>query len=161
MGGDLTPVALRPFRPTDAEPVTRLIHSTIVACYTGVYPPRAVAFFKDYHALERVVERHAAGRVVVASSGDDIVATGSLVGPEISGVFVDPALQGRGVGALVMDALESAARETGLPAAGLSVSLPSRGFYERRGYRILEARSIDVGEGERLEYWAAEKSLAG
>jgi GNAT superfamily N-acetyltransferase len=157
----LTPVELRPFRPADAEPVTRLIHSTIVACYTGVYPPRAVAFFKDYHALERVVERHAAGRVVVACSGDDIVATGSLVGPEISGVFVDPALQGRGVGALVMDALESAARETGLLAAELSVSLPSRGFYECRGYRILEARSIDVGEGERLEYWAAEKSLEG
>ncbi|MGB4441754.1 MAG: hypothetical protein WBJ62_05965 [Coriobacteriia bacterium] len=53
----------------------------------------------------------------------------------------------------------TAAREDALPAAELSVSLPSRGFYERRGYRILEACSIDVDEGERLDYWAAEKQL--
>lgn len=152
---------LRAFRPDDAECVTRLIHRTIDACYTGVYPPRAVAFFKDYHALERVVERHAAGLVTVACHGDEIVATGSLVGSEISGVFVDPALQGRRVGALVMGALESAAREAGLPAVELSVSLPSRGFYEGRGYHILGAHTIDVGEGEQLEYWAAEKRLGG
>ena len=53
----------------------------------------------------------------------------------------------------------TAAREDALPTAELSVSLPSRGFYERRGYRILAARFIDVGEGEQLDYWAAEKVL--
>jgi putative acetyltransferase len=161
VSGDPVSVGLRAFRPDDAEPVTRLIHRTIDACYARVYPPRAVAFFKDYHALDRVVERHAAGRVIVVCRGDDIVATGSLVGPEISGVFVDCALQGHGVGALVMDVLESAAHEMGLAAVEISVSLPSRGFYERRGFRIVEARSIDVGEGEQLDYWAAEKSLEG
>lgn len=159
MSGDPASTGLRAFRPDDAELVTRLIHRTIDACYARVYPPRAVAFFKEYHALDRVLDRHAAGRVIVVRRGDDIVATGSLVGPEISGVFVDPAFQGHGVGALVMDELESAAGEMGLPAVELSVSLPSRGFYQRRGYRILEALSIDVGEGEQLDYWAAEKLL--
>ncbi len=53
----------------------------------------------------------------------------------------------------------TAAREDALPAAELSVSLPSRGFYERRGCRILEARFIDAGEGEQLDYWAVEKLL--
>jgi hypothetical protein len=48
-----------------------------------------------------------------------------------------------------------------LPSVELDVSLPSRGFYERRGYRMLEDRSIDVGEGETLDYWRAAKRLAG
>ena len=42
---------------------------------------------------------------------------------------------------------------------GISVSLPSRGFYERLGYVILEECSIDVGEGEKLDYWQAKKKL--
>jgi hypothetical protein len=41
-----------------------------------------------------------------------------------------------------------------------SVSLPPRGFYERRGYRIGEARLIDGGGGQRLDRWQARKRLA-
>jgi hypothetical protein len=42
----------------------------------------------------------------------------------------------------------------------LSVSLPSRRFYEALGYEIVEERSIDVGEGQRLDFWQAHKALA-
>ncbi|MBN1192743.1 MAG: GNAT family N-acetyltransferase [Coriobacteriia bacterium] len=150
---------LRAFETSDAAPVRQLIHRTIDVCYTGVYPPRAVAFFKEYHSLDRVRERVEAGEVIVVESRGVIIATGSLVADEISGVFVDPQFQRLGVGARVMDRLEDMARDAGLAATQLSVSLPSRGFYERRGYRVLEDRFIDVGEGERLDYWAAEKSL--
>jgi len=87
------------------------------------------------------------------------VATGSLRADEVSGVFVAPERQGEGLGGLVMDALEEAALRAGQCSTRLSVSLPSRRFYERRGYRILEARSIDVGGGERLDYWEAVKEL--
>ena len=58
-----------------------------------------------------------------------------------------------------MDALEGAARAAGQLSIQLDVSLPSEGFYRRRGYRLLESRWIDVGDGERLDYWTAEKSL--
>jgi hypothetical protein len=43
----------------------------------------------------------------------------------------------------------------------LSVSLPSRRFYENLGYELVEACSIDVGEGQRLDFWKARKMLAG
>jgi hypothetical protein len=43
--------------------------------------------------------------------------------------------------------------------AELSVSLRSRGFYERLGYNISEGCSIDVGEGKRLDFWKASKPL--
>jgi GNAT superfamily N-acetyltransferase len=152
-------VALRGFRDADAVAVHALIHRTIDACYPAVYPPRAVDFFKRFHSLEAVSNRASAGHVVVVDDGSGIVATGARTGHEISGVFVAPEAQGRGLGALVMDALESGVLAAGNPVARLDVSLPSRGFYERRGYVVLANRSIDVGDGQHLLYWEAEKSL--
>ena len=151
---------LRTFRASDIAAVQGLIHRTIDACYAEVYPPQAVAFFKRFHSLEAIGERALAGAVVVVEDESGIVATGARAGSEISGVFVAPEMQGRGLGALVMEELEAGALAAGEPVARLDVSLPSRGFYERRGYLVQADRSIDVGEGQQLIYWEAEKPLA-
>jgi GNAT superfamily N-acetyltransferase len=151
----------RAFAVGDLEPAQRLIHDTIDRCYSGLYPPRAVRFFKEFHSRDNILERHTAGTVLVAEDDGELVATGATVAGEIAGVFVHPRFQGRGIGGQVMDRLEEIARSAGHKTASLSVSLPSRGFYGRRGYRVLESRSIDVGGGERLDYWEAEKRLDG
>ncbi|MDP2183431.1 MAG: GNAT family N-acetyltransferase [Actinomycetota bacterium] len=149
----------RPFEAADLAPVQQVIHRTIDSCYSGVYPPRAVRFFREFHSLDRILERHAAGNILVAEEDGVVMATGAIVEEEITGVFVHPEFQNRGIGGQVMDRLEDIARAGGHPSTRLSVSLPSRDFYENRGYKVFESRSIDVGEGERLDYWAAEKSL--
>jgi GNAT superfamily N-acetyltransferase len=107
------------------------------------------------------MERQAAGRILVVENDGEAVGTGTIVGDEITGVFVHPRLQMRGIGGQVMDGLEDMAREGGYASVRLAVSLPSRAFYENRGYELLESRSIDVGEGERLDYWDAEKPVNG
>jgi GNAT superfamily N-acetyltransferase len=150
---------VRTFRTADLEDVKRLIHSTFEASYSGVYPPRAVRFFKDYHAPDRILERQAMGDVMVTERVGEIVATGAIVGDHIHAVFVHPRCQRRGVGARVMDAIENAARDAGRASIHLDVSLPSRRYYESRGCSLLESCSIDVGDGEQLDYWTAEKNL--
>lgn len=154
-------IVIAPLTSADVDSVHGLIHRSIDACYTRVYPPRAVDFFKAYHSAEAIGRRASHGVVLVAWRGDRIVGTGSLVDGEISGVFVDPAEQGLGIGALLMDALEDRACAGGAKSATLSVSLPSRGFYERRGYRVSDPLTTDVGEGQHLEYREAEKDLTG
>lgn len=149
----------RGFRDSDAVAVHALIHRTIDACYSGVYPSRAVEFFKRFHSLQAVGERASEGTVVVVDGDTGIVATGARTGDEIKGVFVAPELQGHGLGALVMDELEDGALAAGEQTVRLDVSLPSRGFYERRGYTVVAERAIDVDEGQQLRYWEAEKSL--
>jgi ribosomal protein S18 acetylase RimI-like enzyme len=150
---------LRLFLPGDLESVRVLIHRTIDACYTGVYPPRAVAFFKEVHSAGNILTRSRRGEMFVVEREGTPVATGSITGGEISGVFVDPAFQHAGIGARLMLALERRAVEKGLEEVVLDVSLPSRGFYERLGYAITETCAIDVGEGQRLHYWKAKKRL--
>jgi ribosomal protein S18 acetylase RimI-like enzyme len=154
-------VGLRAFEDADLAGVRDLIHRTIDACYPAEYPPRAVAFFKEFHSLGSIRERARAGCIVVVERGGRVVATGALVHGEVTGVFVDPESQGEGLGAIVMDELEALAARGGRTTLRLSVSLPSRGFYARRGYHVLEERAIDVGEGQSLKYWEAEKSLPG
>ena len=156
MGGE---VKLRRSESADVASIQRLIHATIDSSYSGVYPPRAVRHFKEFHSVDRILERQAAGAVLVAEQDGQIVATGAIVGADISGVFVHAQFQQRGIGGQVMDRLEGDAQLAGRDSVRLDVSLPSKGFYESRGYRLLESCSIDVGGGERLDYWTAEKWL--
>ena len=152
---------MRAFQESDVDRVRRLIHHTVDVSYGAVYPPRAVAFFKAFHSEEKILERHKEGDILVVEQGGEIIATGAIVEADIFGVFVHPKHQQQGHGGALMRELEARAKAKGIDEAVLSVSLPSRDFYKALGYGSFEDRSIDVGEGERLDFWAARKSLTG
>ncbi len=153
------PATLRECRRSDVIAVRRLIHETIDASYTGVYPSRALQSFREFHSDDSIAKRMKTGTVLVLEREGEIVATGSLVGNEICGVFVRASCQRCGYGRVVMVELERRAKANGCAAVELSVSLPSRAFYESLGYEITDECSMDVGEGQRLDYWRGRKRL--
>ena len=152
---------IRKFNKTDLYALHRMICETIEASYSGLYPPRAVAFFKEHHSEKKIAERSAVGEILVLISERDgsILATGSLIDSQIIGVFVRPDHQRQGYGKEIMTQLERIAMEKGLPELSLSISLPSRQFYEHLGYKILDECVLDVGKGECLKYWSGNKEL--
>jgi N-acetylglutamate synthase-like GNAT family acetyltransferase len=150
---------IRPFGDADLGSLHRMICDTIDASYSGVYPVRAVQFFKEYHSEKRIMERSQVGEVLIIERGGSIVATGALVGNEILGVFVKPDNQGQGYGKTIMSELEGRAKAKGLSEVVLSVSLPSRKFYKNLEYEVLAECSLDVGEGQHLDYWPGRKTL--
>ena len=152
-------LCIREFCDGDVDVVVALIHRTIDACYTRAYPPRAVEFFKRFHSREGILERSRKGTILVVERDGAVIGTGALVDHEIYGVFVEPELQGGGIGRAIMGELERRAAAAGRDHVALSVSLPSRRFYEVLGYEILHEAFIDVGEGQRLDYWEARKPL--
>lgn len=152
---------IRKFRNSDLVTVRRLIHQTIDVCYSGVYPPRAVQFFKEFHSDESIMKRHREGEMLVIEQRGNVIATGAIVNNEILGIFVHPEFQYRGFGGVLMQELENRAKARGRMEPELSVSLPSRGFYERLGYNMLKEDSIDVGDGQHLDFWRARKPLGG
>lgn len=154
------PYVLRQFRNDDLASLHHMIEGTIDISYSGVYPPRAVQYFKEYHSKSKIMERSQLGEIWLIESKGILVATGALVGNEILGVFVKPEDQGQGFGKEIMGRLERRAREKGFSEVILSVSLPSRKFYEKLGYEVLEKSSFDVCGGQYLEYWPARKALA-
>ncbi len=150
---------VRKFRESDIGRLRRLIYDTIDASYSRVYPPRAVQFFKEFHAEHRIIERSRTGTILVLKENGELVATGSIIGSEILAVFVHPKFQHGGRGKALMQDLEEEARQRGVTESELSVSLPSKRFYEGLGYEMVEEKSKDVGEGQRLDFWKARKSL--
>lgn len=52
---------IRPFDDTDLSILHRMIGDTIGASYSGIYPVRAVQFFKDYHSEKKIMKRSQAG----------------------------------------------------------------------------------------------------
>jgi N-acetylglutamate synthase-like GNAT family acetyltransferase len=154
-------ISLRDFRETDVLPIRELICHTIDVSYSSIYPPRAVQFFKDFHTEAKIIERHQKGYTIVVEKDGKVIGTGSLVDVDIFGVFVNPDFQHQGWGKSIMKELEKKAFIKGISEVTLSVSLPSRRFYEDLGYEIIEDRRIDVGEGQSLDYWEAKKTLSG
>ena len=150
---------VRQFHISDSGIVQGLIHRTIKVAYAPIYPPRAVQFFKDFHIETKIIERHEKGEVLVVQRDGELIGTGSLVGIDIVGVFVHPEFQRQGLGKYLMQELEKKAVFNGISEVMLSISLPSRSFYESLGYKITEERTTDVGEGQRLDYWEAKKTL--
>lgn len=146
-------------KETDQEAIYQLIQATIDNCYPSFYPPRAVAFFKHHHSREAIAQRLQCELVLVAKEAGRIIGTGSLVGSEISGLFVLPDSQGCGVGSALMEELESQAIQRDIEVVELDVSLPSRIFYNHLGYASFEKRSTDVGGGQSLDHWHASKEL--
>ena len=101
---------IREFRGSDLVSVRNLIHQTIDVCYSGIYPSRALQYFKDFHSDEKIMERHRNGDLLVVEQDGRLVATGASVGSDILGVFVHPGFQRQGHGAALMRELESRAR---------------------------------------------------
>ncbi len=144
---------------SDLNSLRRMIHNTIDVSYSKVYPERAVQFFKDFHSNLKIRERSQKGKILIFEKNLAIAATGALVGNEVLGVFVSPINQHCGYGKLIMNELERVAKTKGLDQITLSVSLPSRRFYEAIGYEIVGPGTIDVGEGQHLDYWEARKRI--
>ena len=150
---------IRRMHESDAAGVARLIERTLEVSYAGVYPPSAVGFFKAFHSEAKIRQRLREGEILVVEQAGRAIATGAIVAGEIFGVFVDPDRQHSGLGKALMQDLEARARAQGYEEAVLSVSLPSRRFYESLGYTGFEERSKDLGDGERLAFWQARKAL--
>ena len=149
----------RPFRPDDLAAVQALIYRTIDACYTGVYPAAAVAYFKENHSLDNIRQDAELVVTLVLESGGRIAGVGALVRTTIKRVFVDPEFQHRGCGRLIMARLEAQARARGITTVDLDASLGSKRLYDFLGYQGDELIHMPVGPGQFLDHYTMTKTL--
>lgn len=150
---------MRLFVAEDVGDVKSLIYRTIDTCYPCAYPPNAVAYFKRYHDEEHILRDADKGHTVVVEEGGRVLATGTIVGSHIKRVFVEPPLQGRGYGKAIMVYLEDFARRAGIGETDLDASLVSKPFYDVLGYEVVKPDSIDVGDGQTLNFHRMKKKL--
>ena len=79
----------------------------------------------------------------------------SLLDPEkeparIRAFYIHPEWSRRGIGSMILDACEQAARDSGFASVELASTLPGVPFYLSRGYTQAEAIPISMESGETL-----------
>jgi GNAT superfamily N-acetyltransferase len=154
----LPAILIRRFSENDLPHLCNLISETIEKCYTGVYHPKAVSFFHEYHSPENVLRDAAAGITLVAWLNQKLVATATLTENYICRVFVHPSLQGIGIGKAIAEEIEGLAIENGINTLELDASLTSRSFWTRLGWQVT-APKVEMVDGVPLEYYKMMKVI--
>jgi GNAT superfamily N-acetyltransferase len=78
---------------------------------------------------------------------------------KIRAFFVHPNWARRGIGSLILEACENAARETGFTRLEMGATLSGVVFYKAKGYAALENLEAPLGNGEVLPIVRMAKKL--
>ena len=118
----------------DADAISRIIVRALRETNAKDYPPEVISALVLNFAPERVALLIANRQVYTAIVEGTVIGTASLQGSVVRTVFVDPDHQGKGIGARLMDVVESFARANAIRRLSLNSSLTAHGFYEKLGY---------------------------
>lgn len=115
----------------------------IEASYHPAYSREVVESFLEYHSAEAIARDLSEGRIWLAEEHGRLVGAVTVAAGELSRMFVSPSMRGRGVGrALAAEALRWT-RETGLDKL-TAWSVPfSRAFYEKLGFAMVDADTLN------------------
>jgi GNAT superfamily N-acetyltransferase len=79
---------------------------------------------------------------------------------KIRAFFVHPKWARRGIGGLILQACENAAREAGFTRLEMGATLSGAAFYQAKGYEAIENQQVPLANGETLEIIRMAKEIA-
>lgn len=139
------PIEIRPARASDAPAISRVIISALRVSNARDYAPEVIERVEQSFSVERVAHLIDTRQVLVAERNRQLLGTASLDGEVVRTVFIDPPMQGQGIGRLLMLAITRIAREQGIAELLVPSSLTARGFYQRLGFE-LQREVVDGAE---------------
>lgn len=122
---------------TDAEGISQVILAALHSSNARDYPAHVIARVAANFTPEAVLELLKRRVVLVAIQDRVIVATAALDANVVRSVFVNPALQGQGIGRLLMIEIELRAREAGVTVLSVPSSLTAEPFYTKLGFHTV------------------------
>lgn len=150
---------IRQARAADFDAVRDITQTTVRTVYPHYYPAGAVAYFLAHHndaAISRDIEEN---RVFLCiSDGGQSVGTVTVTANEIERLFVLPHAQGHGYGGALLQFAERHIAQR-FAEAELSVSLPAKPIYLKRGYRAADYHTVETENGDFLCYDTMKKCV--
>lgn len=151
-------IRIRPYRAGDLDAVIDIFLRAVRETASRDYAPEEIDAWAQADRAEWDVWRREARTFVAEVEGapagfSDLEADGHL-----DMMFVHPRPQGRGVATVLLARIEAEARALSLPRLFTEASLTARPFFERRGFRLLEAQRVDI-RGRRMTNFRMEKVL--
>ena len=145
-------------KSSDLGTVYDIAQATIKAIYPHYYPAGAVEFFLAHHSREHISADIEAGRVSLAVSDGRAVGTVTVSGDSINRLFVLHDEHGNGFGGELLGFAEAEIAKS-YETARLDSSLPAKQIYLKKGYMVIDSRTIEAG-GDFLCYDIMIKRVA-
>jgi len=121
----------------DAEGISQVILAALHNSNARDYSIDVIARVASNFTPDAVLALLKRRLVLVAIQDQMIVATAALDGNVVRSVFVNPALQGQGIGRLLMIEIELRAREAGVTVLSVPSSLTAEPFYTKLGFNTV------------------------
>ncbi len=121
----------------DAEGISQVILAALHSSNARDYPAEVIARVAGNFTPEAVLELLTRRVVLVAVQGEEIVATAALDANVVRSVFVNPTLQGLGIGRMLMIEVELRARDAGVTVLSVPSSLTAEPFYTKLGFHTV------------------------
>ena len=135
----------------EAQIVCDIVQGTKAEVYPHYYTQAVVDFFGRLHSIDNITKDIEIGKIDVLTVDGKIVGTGSRTDNHITRVYVLPEYEGKGYGTEIMNHLENEIFSK-YDYCDLDASLPAVMFYEHRGYKTVEHKRHDIGDGEVMIY---------
>jgi putative acetyltransferase len=153
--------ALRPYMPDDASMLADIFRASIEGSAADDYSESQIdAWVAAAGDEEAFAARLAARLTLVATLDGSPVGFAALEEPgHLDLLFVHPAVAGRGVGTMLVDAFEKLAAARGAKKLTVEASDNAQDFFRRRGFKAMQRNSVPLG-GEWFANTTMEKPLA-
>jgi GNAT superfamily N-acetyltransferase len=119
-------IEIKPATAVDAEGISRMVIRALREANAQDYTLEVINALVSNFSPERIASLIANCQVYVAIAHGMIIGTASLQGSVVRTVFVDPDHHGRGIGARLMDAVESLARARSITTLSVPSFSPHR-----------------------------------
>lgn len=129
--------AVRTAQAADAEGISQVILAALHSSNARDYPADVIARVASNFTPDAVLALLQRRIVLVAVQDKVVVATAALDANVVRSVFVNPALQGQGIGRLLMIEIELRAREAGVTVLSVPSSLTAEPFYTKLGFQTV------------------------
>jgi putative acetyltransferase len=157
---------IRPLAPDDAEAVLGVHYAAVQETAAADYSPEIRHDWSPPLTAERIdsylrSEARAEETTLVAVVDARIVGFASIVATlgELRAVYVRPDVGRRGVGGMLLNAVEQLARDRGVEELHLDSSLTAVRFYEKHGYLVENEADHVLGTGRRMPCVQMRKRL--
>lgn len=158
-------ITIRPATIADRPDIARVHQESIRGLGVTHYTPEQIAGWSGNISPEKYpVDTE---RMIVAMVGDRAAGFGELhlKTNELRAVYVSPEFAGRGVGTMILNALEEIARENGLTNLHLGASLNAVSFYEKHGWceisrdRKMKSNGVELPYVSMVKTWGPYKQI--
>ncbi|QHW35184.1 GNAT family N-acetyltransferase [Paenibacillus rhizovicinus] len=141
-------MVIREFHASDAARIVSLFYETVHAVNKRDYAQEQLDAWaprgEEAQRAEAWQESMVRNRSYVAEMAGVIAGFADMTNAgHLDRLYVHKDYQRRGIASMLVNKLESDARELGLPEMDTEASITARPFFERRGYRVERAQTVE------------------